>query len=65
MQAGIPVAAKDLFMFLRETEALMAHALNQPLLQRIINALFIAVEVLFHPTFHHIPSPHSIAAFHD
>ncbi|ELR24502.1 DIL domain containing protein [Acanthamoeba castellanii str. Neff] len=44
MQAGIPVAAKDLFMFLRETEALMAHALNQPLLQRIINALFIAVE---------------------
>jgi len=49
MQAGIPVAAKDLFMFLRETEALMAHALNQPLLQRIINALFIAVEVPFPP----------------
>lgn len=45
LQAGIPVAAKELFIFLRETEALTAHNLNQPLLQRILNALSICIEV--------------------
>ncbi len=43
--AGIPVAAKELFMFLRENQALSSTHPNQPLLQRIINALTVATDV--------------------
>ncbi len=43
--AGIPVAAKELFMFLRENQALSSTHPNQPLLQRIINALTVTTDV--------------------